>query len=182
MAGSKTSSQATSSGVSQTVSALRKSYLQQTPDRLKFIDAFLAFIVLCGVFQFAYCVLVTNFPFNAFLAGYVVHRRWVAFAGSPDVQIRELSRTVCSHCFAPRTSQPRKPLRVQGRVTREVRSPLVHSHHIHQCAYTEHLPILPWVPSCSTFLYSTFSDNQPNARPASVPPLLIVYTMHKLDH
>jgi oligosaccharyltransferase complex subunit epsilon len=29
----------------------------------------LAFIVLSGVLQFVYCVLVTNYPFNAFLAG-----------------------------------------------------------------------------------------------------------------
>lgn len=69
MAGPKPSSQTT---LSHTVSALWKSYLHKTPERLKFIDAFLAFIVLSGVFQFAYCVLVTNFPFNAFLAGYAV--------------------------------------------------------------------------------------------------------------
>lgn len=25
-----------------------------------------------GALQFLYCVLVTNFPFNAFLAGYVI--------------------------------------------------------------------------------------------------------------
>ncbi|KAG8218329.1 DAD/Ost2 [Butyriboletus roseoflavus] len=70
MAGPKTSSQTTLSSIPHTVSALWKSYLQQTPDRLKFIDAFLAFIVLSGVIQFVYCVLVTNFPFNAFLAGF----------------------------------------------------------------------------------------------------------------
>lgn len=77
MAGPKASPQTSLFSVSHTVSALWKSYLQQTPDRLKFIDAFLAFIVLSGVFQFVYCVLVTNFPFNAFLAGYAVARRWL---------------------------------------------------------------------------------------------------------
>ena len=70
MAGSKSST--TTSGVSQSVSALWESYLHQTPDRLKFVDAFLAFLVLSGVVQFLYCILVTNFPFNAFLAGYVL--------------------------------------------------------------------------------------------------------------
>ena len=44
-------------------------YLDATPARLKLVDAFLAFLVLSGVAQFAYCVLVTSFPFNAFLAG-----------------------------------------------------------------------------------------------------------------
>src|SRR5258707_11887027 len=47
-------------------------YLNTTPSRLKFIDAFLAFLVLSGVAQFVYCVLVTSFPFNAFLAGCVL--------------------------------------------------------------------------------------------------------------
>ena len=44
-------------------------YLDATPSRLKFIDAFLVFLILSGVAQFVYCVLVTSFPFNAFLAG-----------------------------------------------------------------------------------------------------------------
>jgi oligosaccharyltransferase complex subunit epsilon len=29
--------------------------------------------MLSGIVQFAYCVLVSNFPYNAFLAGYVYH-------------------------------------------------------------------------------------------------------------
>lgn len=52
------------------VVSLWKAYNQQTPDRLKFIDAFLFFLMLSGIIQFAYCVLVTNYPYNAFLAGY----------------------------------------------------------------------------------------------------------------
>ncbi|KAL1721366.1 DAD/Ost2 [Schizophyllum commune] len=50
--------------------ALLKAYSEQTPDRLKFVDSFLVFLVLSGVIQFLYCILVTNFPFNAFLAGF----------------------------------------------------------------------------------------------------------------
>lgn len=71
MAGPKSSSKPSpaSSETYVAVSTLWTSYLDQTPDRLKFIDAFLAFTVLSGVLQFVYCVLVTNFPFNAFLAG-----------------------------------------------------------------------------------------------------------------
>ena len=52
------------------VVSLWKAYNQQTPDRLKFIDAFLFFLMLSGIIQFAYCVLVTNYPYNAFLSGY----------------------------------------------------------------------------------------------------------------
>ncbi|KAH7930267.1 defender against death DAD protein [Leucogyrophana mollusca] len=69
MAGPK-SSKSSSSDTSAAISTLWKSYVSQTPDRLKFIDSFLVFIVLSGVVQFLYCVLVTNFPFNAFLAGF----------------------------------------------------------------------------------------------------------------
>jgi len=45
-------------------------YLDATSARLKLVDAFLVFLVLSGVAQFVYCVLVTSFPFNAFLAGF----------------------------------------------------------------------------------------------------------------
>ncbi|KAF8450881.1 DAD/Ost2 [Boletus edulis BED1] len=69
MAGPKASSQSQAT-LSHTVSTLWKSYAHKTPDRLKFVDVFLTFLVLSGVIQFAYCVLVTNFPFNAFLAGF----------------------------------------------------------------------------------------------------------------
>lgn len=39
--------------------------------RLKLIDSFMLFLMLTGVAQFLYCVLVTNFPFNAFIGGCV---------------------------------------------------------------------------------------------------------------
>lgn len=52
---------------------LLKAYQDSTSTRLKTIDAFLVFLMLSGVVQFLYCILVTNFPFNAFLAGYVMH-------------------------------------------------------------------------------------------------------------
>ena len=53
--------------------SLWRAYSDNTTDRLKFIDAFLFFLMLSGIVQFAYCVLVSNFPYNAFLAGYVYH-------------------------------------------------------------------------------------------------------------
>ena len=51
------------------VQTLWKAYKDQTSDRLKFVDAFLFFLMLSGIAQFLYCVLVTDYPFNAFLAG-----------------------------------------------------------------------------------------------------------------
>ena len=52
------------------LNSLLKAYNETTSSRLKTIDAFLIFLMLSGIVQFLYCVLVTNFPFNAFLAGY----------------------------------------------------------------------------------------------------------------
>lgn len=46
-------------------------YNKSTPKRLKAIDAYLVYIFLTGVFQFAYCTLVGTFPFNAFLSGFI---------------------------------------------------------------------------------------------------------------
>lgn len=53
------------------IQSLWKAYNEETSDRLKFIDSFLLFLMLSGIAQFVYCILVTNYPFNAFLAGYV---------------------------------------------------------------------------------------------------------------
>ncbi|KAJ7229006.1 DAD/Ost2 [Mycena pura] len=52
------------------VQTLWKAYNGQTSNRLKFIDSFLVFLMLSGVMQFVYCVVVTTFPYNAFLAGF----------------------------------------------------------------------------------------------------------------
>jgi len=77
MAGPKSSSVSKSTPSPPTVKAapnavhtLWKAYNEETPDRLKFIDAFLFFIMLSGAAQFLYLVVVTDFPFNAFLAGF----------------------------------------------------------------------------------------------------------------
>ena len=48
---------------------------------MKIIDCFLAFLMLSGVMQFLYCILVTDFPFNAFLAGYAL-RLFVPIEGA----------------------------------------------------------------------------------------------------
>ncbi|KIJ56574.1 hypothetical protein M422DRAFT_72781 [Sphaerobolus stellatus SS14] len=67
---SQKSSQKSPATAFSAVDSLLKSYNEKTSNRLKLIDAFLVFIMLSGVFQFLYCVLITNFPFNAFLAGF----------------------------------------------------------------------------------------------------------------
>lgn len=46
-------------------------YQKNTPRKLKMIDAYLLYILITGVVQFAYCCLVGTFPFNSFLSGFI---------------------------------------------------------------------------------------------------------------
>ncbi|OBT47634.1 hypothetical protein VE00_02990 [Pseudogymnoascus sp. WSF 3629] len=50
--------------------AMWDNYVKATPQRTKLIDVFMAFLVVVGVLQFVYCVIVGNYPFNAFLSGF----------------------------------------------------------------------------------------------------------------
>ncbi|KAH9502415.1 Dolichyl-diphosphooligosaccharide-protein glycosyltransferase subunit dad1 [Bulinus truncatus] len=45
--------------------------MQSTPKKLKIIDAYLVYVLLTGIVQFAYCCLVGTFPFNSFLSGFI---------------------------------------------------------------------------------------------------------------
>ena len=71
MAPQKTVAKQPASASFTAVESLWMAYSDNTPKRLKLIDAFLVFLMLSGIAQFLYCILVTNFPFNAFLAGSV---------------------------------------------------------------------------------------------------------------
>lgn len=64
---SSTSTSKLAASSSNAVSQLWDAYLDTTPARLKLIDLFLVFTMLSGISVFAYCVLVTDFPLNAFL-------------------------------------------------------------------------------------------------------------------
>lgn len=62
------------SQVGQVVGILRKlndEYQTTTPKKLKLIDAYLVYVLLTGIIQFAYCLLVGTFPFNSFLSGFI---------------------------------------------------------------------------------------------------------------
>lgn len=53
------------------VEATYNDYLQTLTPRLKLIDTLLVFLVALGVLQFVYVLLIGNFPFNAFLGGFI---------------------------------------------------------------------------------------------------------------
>jgi oligosaccharyltransferase complex subunit epsilon len=46
-------------------------YSTSTSKKLKMIDAYLLYILLTGIIQFVYCLLVGTFPFNSFLSGFI---------------------------------------------------------------------------------------------------------------
>jgi len=48
-----------------------ESYFETLTPRLKLIDIFLAFLVIVALIQFVFAILVGNFPFNAFLGGFI---------------------------------------------------------------------------------------------------------------
>lgn len=45
----------------QILYGIYNNYLSQTPQRVKLLDAFMAFLVVVGVLQFVYCVLAGNY-------------------------------------------------------------------------------------------------------------------------
>lgn len=59
--------------LSQSVKISYKTYTDdlKKDSTLQLIDYFLGFLVLLGALQFVYCILVGNFPFNAFLGGFI---------------------------------------------------------------------------------------------------------------
>ena len=60
-----------SEGLIGVLSDLFTSYNDDTPQKLKLIDAYLGYVMATGIIQFLYCCLVGTFPFNSFLAGFI---------------------------------------------------------------------------------------------------------------
>lgn len=60
-----------SEGLVSIVRGFLRDYKAQTPTRLQLVDAYLAYVMLTGMIQFAYCLLVGTFPFNSFLSGFI---------------------------------------------------------------------------------------------------------------
>lgn len=46
-------------------------YIKTLTPRLKLVDQFLVFLVILAILQFIYVLLIGNFPFNAFLGGFI---------------------------------------------------------------------------------------------------------------
>ncbi|KAG0145029.1 hypothetical protein CROQUDRAFT_659222 [Cronartium quercuum f. sp. fusiforme G11] len=82
-----TSSTSTSGKAQAALYELFHSYLSETASSLLLIDALLAFLMVSAVLQFAYCVLLTDFPFNAFLGSFMAHVGQFVLAASLRSQV-----------------------------------------------------------------------------------------------
>ena len=52
-------------------SSIIKRYQKETNVQVKILDGFLLCTLLTGIIQATYCLLITTFPFNAFLSGFL---------------------------------------------------------------------------------------------------------------
>ena len=70
-------------------------YTSTTPQKLKLVDAYLAYIMLTGIVQFVYCLLVGTFPFNSFLSGFISCVGSFILAGKTGNSLNLISVVVC---------------------------------------------------------------------------------------
>ncbi|BEJ11949.1 hypothetical protein CspHIS471_0204090 [Cutaneotrichosporon sp. HIS471] len=60
----------TSKQLQSSLTTLVSNYRSTVPARVKLIDCFLLFLIISGVTQFAYRLLVTSHPYGAFVGGF----------------------------------------------------------------------------------------------------------------
>lgn len=58
---SKSKSKNQSLNAAEVLNSIWQKYVDETPQRTKLIDVFMAFLVVVGVLQFVYCVIVGNY-------------------------------------------------------------------------------------------------------------------------
>ena len=75
----------------QLIVRLWNSYVSNTSQSLLLIDVYLFFVMLTGIIQFIYVILAGNYPYNAFLAGFIVSVGNFVLAGILEIYIMHLS-------------------------------------------------------------------------------------------
>ncbi|WKX89792.1 hypothetical protein Q1695_008998 [Nippostrongylus brasiliensis] len=81
----------------QVLGKLFDDYQKSTPSRLKIIDAYMVYILLTGVAQFLYCLLVGTFPFNSFLSGFISTVTSFVLASCLRIQVNEENKSEFAH-------------------------------------------------------------------------------------
>jgi oligosaccharyltransferase complex subunit epsilon len=78
---SKHGADAASTSAQEIAGHFLASYKKTTSKTVQLIDYFLVFALVTGIVQFAYVLLVGQFPFNSFLAGFVAAVGFFVFTG-----------------------------------------------------------------------------------------------------
>ncbi|OAV95354.1 hypothetical protein PTTG_09565 [Puccinia triticina 1-1 BBBD Race 1] len=79
------------STISTAFTQLLHSYIDETPSSLLLIDSVLVFLIGSAIIQLLYCVVVTSFPFNAFLGAFSVHVGQFVLLASLRSQVNPLN-------------------------------------------------------------------------------------------
>lgn len=99
---------------------LWRRYHDDTPQRLKLIDAYLAYVMMTGIVQFVYCCLVGTFPFNSFLSGFISTVGCFVLGGaSLKILVTPTNHVYCSFSLFADSDKSTESLAVQDHVTRE---------------------------------------------------------------
>ncbi|CAI4222384.1 unnamed protein product [Auanema sp. JU1783] len=72
-------------------------YQKTTPQKLKIIDAYMFYILITGIIQFAYCLIVGTFPFNSFLSGFISCVTSFVLASCLRIQVNDENKSEFSH-------------------------------------------------------------------------------------
>ncbi|PAV62605.1 hypothetical protein WR25_10413 [Diploscapter pachys] len=72
-------------------------YKKTTSSKLKIIDAYMFYILITGIAQFAYCCLVGTFPFNSFLSGFISTVSSFVLASCLRIQVNDENKSEFSH-------------------------------------------------------------------------------------
>ena len=80
--------------------SLVNEYKKSATTQTQIVDLFLVFILMTGVLQFLYCVLVGSFPFNSFLSGFLSCVGMFALTGTFFLIHVYVCVLVCALCVA----------------------------------------------------------------------------------
>jgi hypothetical protein len=101
------SSSKASGSAQDIVQGVWNNYLQKTPQRVKLLDTFMAFLVVVGALQFLYCLIVGNFVCSFFLF--------------PTVDSLYSCMPLCIHGQTPsQLSHDRCPMNAEGMPTNRI--------------------------------------------------------------
>ncbi|KAI9593531.1 DAD/Ost2 [Syncephalis fuscata] len=81
---------------SSLISQLFSNYQATTAKRVQLVDAYLVFLLLTGILQFAHVIIAGSFPYNAFLSGFSSTVGAFVFAVALRVQTNPQNQTTKS--------------------------------------------------------------------------------------